>query len=113
MTRPLLAFADGREDGAESPDGRVRGCYVHGLFGNDAQRRAWLAWIGAPSSALAYEAQVEATLDRLAEHLERHVRVDALLAMADLRPAGITNIQPLRNETAMACGAQSNRPRGD
>ena len=80
--RPLLAFADGREEGAESRDGRVRGCYVHGLFGDDAQRRAWLAWIGAPASALAYEAEVEATLDRLAEHLERRVRIEALLAMA-------------------------------
>jgi adenosylcobyric acid synthase len=80
--RPLLAFADGREDGAVSADGRVRGCYVHGLFGDDAQRRAWLAWIGAPASSLAYEASVEATLDRLAAHLERHVQVDALLAQA-------------------------------
>ena len=43
---------------------------------------AWLAWIGAPASALAYEAEVEATLDALAEHLERHVRVDAMLALA-------------------------------
>jgi adenosylcobyric acid synthase len=80
--RPLLVFADGREDGAQSRDGRVRGCYVHGLFGDDAQRRAWLAWIGAPASPLAYEAEVEATLDSLAEHLERHARVEALLAMA-------------------------------
>jgi adenosylcobyric acid synthase len=80
--RPLLAFADGREDGAQSSDGRVRGCYVHGLFGDDAQRRAWLAWIGAPASALAYQGEVEATLDGLAEHLERHARVEALLAMA-------------------------------
>jgi len=80
--RPLLAFADGRKDGAESRDGRVRGCYVHGLFGDDAQRRAWLAWIGAPASPLAYEAEVEATLDGLAEHLEAHAQVDAMLAMA-------------------------------
>jgi adenosylcobyric acid synthase len=80
--RPLLAFAGGREDGAESRDGRVRGCYVHGLFGDDAQRRAWLAWIGAPASPLAYEAQVETTLDRLADHLETHAQVDAMLAMA-------------------------------
>jgi adenosylcobyric acid synthase len=29
-----------------------------------------------------YEADVEATLDRLAEHLERHVDCDALLALA-------------------------------
>jgi len=80
--RPLLVFADGREDGAQSRDGSVRGCYVHGLFGDDAQRRAWLAWIGAPASTFAYEAGVEATLDALAAHLEAHVRVEALLALA-------------------------------
>jgi len=80
--RPLLAFADGREDGAERSDGRVRGCYVHGLFGDDAQRRAWLAWIGAPASPLAYERQVEAALDGFAAHLERHANVEAVLAMA-------------------------------
>jgi len=78
----LLAFADGREDGAVSADGRVRGCYVHGLFGHDAQRRAWLEWIGAPLSALDYEAEVEATLDGLAEHLEQHADVEMMLRLA-------------------------------
>jgi adenosylcobyric acid synthase len=80
--RPLLRFADGRPDGAVSPSGRVRGCYVHGLFNDDRQRSAWLDWIGAPSSQLDYERDVEATLDALAEHLERHLAVDELLAVA-------------------------------
>ena len=80
--RPWLVFDDGRTDGAVSADGLVRGCYVHGLFGDDAQRRAWLDWIGAPASALAYEASVEDTLDALAAHLERHAALDAMLAVA-------------------------------
>ena len=41
--RPLLRFADGREDGAISCDGRVMGAYAHALFADDAQRAAWLA----------------------------------------------------------------------
>ena len=88
--RPLLHFSDGRSDGAVSHDGRVAGCYVHGLFGLDAQRRAWLQRIGAQASELDYEAAVEATLDRLGEHLERHVDCDALLRLAReplLKPA--------------------------
>ena len=62
-----------------SADGRVAGTYVHGLFAGDGFRRAFLAALGAPPSALRYEATVEATLDALAEHLERHVDIDRLL----------------------------------
>jgi adenosylcobyric acid synthase len=79
--RPLLRLADGREDGAISPDGRVMGAYAHGLFADDAQRAAWLAALGA-SSDLSYEATVERTLDELAAHLSRHIDLDALLRLA-------------------------------
>jgi adenosylcobyric acid synthase len=81
-SRPLLRFDDGRPEGAISASGRVRGCYVHGLFGDDRQRRVWLDWIGAPASDLDYERDVEDTLDALASHLERHLDVDALLKVA-------------------------------
>jgi adenosylcobyric acid synthase len=50
--RPLVRFADGRNDGAVSGDGRVSGCYVHGLFAHDAQREAWMRCIGARGGAL-------------------------------------------------------------
>jgi adenosylcobyric acid synthase len=80
--RPLLRFDDGRPDGAVAPSGQVRGCYVHGLFNDDRQRRVWLDWIGAPASELDYEHDVEATLDALGDHLERHLAIDALLGVA-------------------------------
>ena len=80
--RPFLRLADGRLDGATSPDGRVVGTYAHGLFGHDAQRAAWLARLGAPAAPRSHEAEVEATLDALAAHLERYVDVEALLALA-------------------------------
>jgi adenosylcobyric acid synthase len=80
--RPVIRFSDAREDGATSENGLVRGCYVHGLFNDDAQRRAWLDWIGAPASDLQYEHEIETTLDELAAHIERHVAVDRLLAAA-------------------------------
>ena len=79
---PLLRFADGRVDGAVSADGLVAGCYVHGLFGHDAQRAAWLRRFGAPVSGLQYWAGVEGVLDELAVHLERHIDVGSLLALA-------------------------------
>jgi adenosylcobyric acid synthase len=79
--RPLLRFADGRTDGAISPDGRVMGAYVHGLFADDSQRAAWLARLGARSE-LGYDSQVERTLDELAAHLTAQVDLDALLKRA-------------------------------
>jgi adenosylcobyric acid synthase len=80
--RPVLCLGDGRLDGASSPDGRVVGTYAHGLFGHDAQRAAWLARLGAAATPRSHDAEVEATLDALAAHLERHVNVDALIALA-------------------------------
>ena len=80
--RPLLRLADGRTDGAVSADGRVAGTYVHGLFGQDAQRAAWLARLGTASEGPGYEAGVEAALDGLARHIAAHVDCDRLLALA-------------------------------
>jgi len=79
---PLLRFDDGRGDGAVSSDGLVAGCYVHGLFAHDAQRAAWLCRLGAEPAPRNHEAEVEATLDALAAHLEAHVDVGRLIGMA-------------------------------
>ena len=53
--RPLLKLCNGTHDGAVSADGRIAGCYVHGLLTDDRQRRHWLKRIGAQGSAFAYE----------------------------------------------------------
>jgi adenosylcobyric acid synthase len=80
--RPLIGFDDGRADGAVAADGRVAGTYVHGLFADDAQRRAWITRLGGTPSALSHDAEVERTLDALAAHLEAHVDIDRLLKIA-------------------------------
>ena len=80
--RPLLQFADGHKDGAISPDGLVRGTYVHGLFADDRQRAAQLDWFGAPPGALRYEAEVDRVLDSLALHLAADIDLDRLLSLA-------------------------------
>jgi adenosylcobyric acid synthase len=85
LERPVLDLA-GRPDGAVSPDGRIMGCYVHGLFAADRFRHAFLARLKEREpSGLAFEQQIEATLDALSDHLETHADLDGLLALARSR----------------------------
>jgi adenosylcobyric acid synthase len=80
-SRPF-AFVAGQPEGAVSLDGRVMGSYLHGMFANDAFRAGFLKQMGAAASGLSYGAGVERALDDLAAHLERHVDVAGLLALA-------------------------------
>jgi adenosylcobyric acid synthase len=80
--RPFGRLSDGAPEGALSADGRVIGTYIHGLFSNDSQRAAWLARLGAGPPAIAHDALVENTLDRLAAHLASHVDVEGILNLA-------------------------------
>ncbi len=77
--RPFLTL-EGRPDGAVSADGRIMGCYLHGLFGADAFRAALLG----RDSGLAYEPMVDGVLDRLADHLEKHLDMDRLRRLSGL-----------------------------
>ncbi|MDB5358942.1 MAG: cobyric acid synthase CobQ [Rhodospirillales bacterium] len=84
-SRPFLVL-DGRSEGAVSVDGRVAGCYLHGLFAADGWRAHFLESLGASADAtLGFEAMVDRTLDRLADHLEATVDLDRLLAIARAR----------------------------
>jgi adenosylcobyric acid synthase len=80
--RPFARLADGAPEGAVSSDGRVIGTYVHGLFGDDRQRSAWLERLGAGPSVIAHDALIEATLDRLAAHLAAHIDLDRLFKLS-------------------------------
>jgi adenosylcobyric acid synthase len=72
---------DGRPAGAASPDGRVLGCYMHGLFASDPFRKAFLRRLGHRSE-VTYDAGIEQALDDLADHLERHMDLDQMLALS-------------------------------
>jgi adenosylcobyric acid synthase len=88
--RAMLRLAD-REDGAVSADGRIAGCYLHGLFGAAAFRRAWLDRLrparggDAGGTGLDWDASVDAALDALADHLAAAVDLDRVLAIARAR----------------------------
>lgn len=73
---------DERGEGAASADGRVMGCYLHGLFTADAFRAAFLAQLGAPVPVTDYAQGVQDTLDKLADHLEIHLDIGAILDLS-------------------------------
>ncbi|MCC0075555.1 MAG: cobyric acid synthase [Rhodobacter sp.] len=79
--RPLFTV-EGQPEGAMRADGRVMGSYLHGLFGADGFRAAFLRSLGAEAAGGTYEQGVDETLDALAEHLEAHADVDGLLRIA-------------------------------
>lgn len=78
-----------RAEGAASSDGRVIGSYLHGVFSADAVRAACLHAVagGCLPLSLSYEDDVEATLDRLAAHLQTHLDIEAILTLARTRSA--------------------------
>ena len=79
--RPF-ARIEGTPEGAVSADGRVQGSYLHGLFASDTFRNAYLARLGISRSGEPYRAKVESALDALADHIETHLDVNGLLALA-------------------------------
>lgn len=82
LSRPFLAL-EGEPHGAVSADGRVAGCYVHGLFETGAFRGHFLAGLGLASGGRPDQAaRLEAALDGLAAQLETHLDLDGLIAVA-------------------------------
>ncbi|TMV15101.1 cobyric acid synthase [Arenibacterium halophilum] len=71
----------GTPAGAASADGRVMGCYMHGLFTSDSFRASFLKRLGHRAQT-HYEQEVDATLDALADHLEHHLDVDRLFELS-------------------------------
>jgi adenosylcobyric acid synthase len=73
-------------DGAVGPDGRVWGCYLHGLFTNDGLRRAWLSSLGWRGDRRAAPglADLEAAFDRVANEIAAALDLERLEAVVGL-----------------------------
>jgi adenosylcobyric acid synthase len=80
--RPFARLTDGSAEGAVSADSLVIGTYIHGLFATDRQRSAWLKRFAPGGAAIAYDALIEETLDKVAAHLAAHIDVDRLLTLS-------------------------------
>jgi adenosylcobyric acid synthase len=67
-------------DGGVSENGRVWGCYLHGIFANPVLRRAWLASLGwQPDMALDSGAgDLDVAFDRLARQVTMALDMEKL-----------------------------------
>lgn len=67
-------------DGSTSADGRVWGCYLHGLFANDDFRRAWLTSLRSDyqSASVCDADHLQFALNRLADALTDSISVTHL-----------------------------------
>lgn len=64
-------------DGAFSADGRIWGCYIHGLFANTEFRHAWLRSLGWRETTAPVRTASTA-FDALADHVEAALDMDLL-----------------------------------
>ena len=82
------AFLDLEQEhahGARSADGRIFGCYLHGLFSSDAFRRSFLQRLTQATGCvmrgettrknLVFAEHVESALNVLADHLQAHTKL--------------------------------------
>ncbi|WP_340266800.1 cobyric acid synthase [Sphingobium mellinum] len=80
--RHFAILEDGRPDGATSANGLIFGTYIHGLFASHGLRNALLTQIGSGSAGHDHGALVERALDEIADKLEEHADIDAMIAIA-------------------------------
>jgi adenosylcobyric acid synthase len=85
--RPF-AYVGGAPEGARSPSGLVEGTYLHGCFGSDSFRAAYLRSLeDGLDSSISYAALIDETLESLARHLEQNIALDRILELA--RPVNL------------------------
>ncbi len=94
LSRPLfrLTRRSGKPvdlvDGAISPDGKVWGTYLHGLFDNAELRRVLIDTLwhdqGKTRTAAPLQMSLDKELDRLAAHLEASLDMNKIFALTGL-----------------------------
>ncbi len=74
-------------DGCVSPDNKILGTYIHGLFENSTVTRSWLDMIGLPEVETATLDGLDAKdkeYDRLADYFESHIDVKEIVTTLNL-----------------------------
>ena len=85
---PALVALEQGPDGVISADEQVVGTYLHGLFETPEATRLILRWAGLEQAdALEYQQLREDGINRLADTLEQHLDMAAVLALLELEQA--------------------------
>jgi adenosylcobyric acid synthase len=80
LERPFAILDGERADGAVSSDGQIFGTYVHGIFEAPAACATLLRWAGLRHPEIIdYAAIRDRSIDRLADCLESHLDLTAIL----------------------------------
>jgi adenosylcobyric acid synthase len=66
------------KDGCVSSNGKVWGCYIHGLFANDSFRHTWLSRLGWQGRVSSQATRFEQSLETLANTVESSLNMDLL-----------------------------------
>lgn len=81
---PLCLIGQDRHaDGLISNGGKIWGTYLHGIFDNDILRHAWLRSLGWQGAGHRFDR--EQAYNRLADHVQAHLNMDALQRMISER----------------------------
>jgi adenosylcobyric acid synthase len=79
LSWPSSLIEDGRGDGALSGDGQILATYLHGVFDAPQAQAALLRWAGLrEAEAIDVHALREASIERLADTVDAHLRHDLL-----------------------------------
>lgn len=87
--KAVLEFSDGGSCGCADREGRIWGCYLHGIFDSDSFRRSFINKLRKgrglpPYSGRAIKYDLEPALDRLAAVLRQHLDMDAVYKLLGL-----------------------------
>ena len=79
LSRPSSLLDGKRSDGAISEDGSILATYLHGVFDDPQAQAALLRWAGLrDAEAIDVHALREASIERLADAIDAHLRHDLL-----------------------------------
>ena len=84
-----LFMIDGQPEGMRSKDLRLACTYLHGVFGNDEFRTEWLNAIRSAKNygtrpIIETRTALDETFDAIAEHLRRHLDIEAILQLSQI-----------------------------